>query len=326
MEKLWERRSQKTYITGAHGSRHRDEAFGDPYELPPDRAYGETCASIASFSGAGGCCSPPATAATRKRWSARSTTPSRRPRRSRAPVLLLQPAPPPQRPRRLERGLASERLPWFRAPAARRTSPGWSPRCTPTSPRATARAPAAPACPAGSERGARRPSPSCSSSRRPTRGTAASGSPSRAASEWTLSLRMPSWCGGARCRWTASRCRPRRTPRGTCACATHGTPPRASARAADGRRVLHPHPRIDAVRGCVALARGPVVYCIEQADHPGDVPVEDLRLDLGSPPAAAGPTPTSACRSRSSAPQPSRPGPADCTRRTALPRRRGRRR
>ena len=25
-----------------------DEAFGDPYELPPDRAYGETCAAIAS--------------------------------------------------------------------------------------------------------------------------------------------------------------------------------------------------------------------------------------------------------------------------------------
>ena len=32
----------------ALGSRHRDEAFGDPYELPPDRAYAETCAAIAS--------------------------------------------------------------------------------------------------------------------------------------------------------------------------------------------------------------------------------------------------------------------------------------
>ncbi len=38
----------KTYLTGGHGSRHRDEAFGDPYELPPDRAYNETCAAIAS--------------------------------------------------------------------------------------------------------------------------------------------------------------------------------------------------------------------------------------------------------------------------------------
>lgn len=38
----------REYITGGLGSRHRDEAFGDPYELPPDRAYAETCASIGS--------------------------------------------------------------------------------------------------------------------------------------------------------------------------------------------------------------------------------------------------------------------------------------
>jgi len=39
----------KTYLTGGVGSRHEDEAFGDPYELPPDRAYCETCAAIASI-------------------------------------------------------------------------------------------------------------------------------------------------------------------------------------------------------------------------------------------------------------------------------------
>ncbi|HEX4702394.1 MAG TPA: beta-L-arabinofuranosidase domain-containing protein, partial [Pseudonocardiaceae bacterium] len=48
--RLWEDAyGTKTYITGAQGSRHRDEAFGDPYELPADRAYGETCAAIAGF-------------------------------------------------------------------------------------------------------------------------------------------------------------------------------------------------------------------------------------------------------------------------------------
>lgn len=40
--------SAKTYVTGGVGSRHKDEAFGDAYELPPDRAYCETCATIAS--------------------------------------------------------------------------------------------------------------------------------------------------------------------------------------------------------------------------------------------------------------------------------------
>ena len=41
--------STKTHLTGGIGSRHKDEAFGDAYELPPDRAYCETCAAIASI-------------------------------------------------------------------------------------------------------------------------------------------------------------------------------------------------------------------------------------------------------------------------------------
>jgi uncharacterized protein len=39
----------KTALTGGNGSRHSGEAFGDGFELPPDRAYNETCAAIASF-------------------------------------------------------------------------------------------------------------------------------------------------------------------------------------------------------------------------------------------------------------------------------------
>lgn len=39
----------KTTLTGSNGSRHSGEAFGDAFELPPDRAYDETCAAIASF-------------------------------------------------------------------------------------------------------------------------------------------------------------------------------------------------------------------------------------------------------------------------------------
>jgi uncharacterized protein len=39
----------KTYLTGGIGSRHHGESIGDPYELPPDRAYCETCAAIASI-------------------------------------------------------------------------------------------------------------------------------------------------------------------------------------------------------------------------------------------------------------------------------------
>ena len=51
-------------------------------------------------------------------------------------------------------------------------------------------------------------------------------------------------------------------------------------------RRLVAHPRVDAVRGCVAWARGPVVYCIEQHDQPAGVALEDVRVASGVPPRA----------------------------------------
>lgn len=38
--------SGKMFLTGGLGSRYEGEAFGDPYELPSDQCYCETCASI----------------------------------------------------------------------------------------------------------------------------------------------------------------------------------------------------------------------------------------------------------------------------------------
>ncbi|SDK49577.1 glycoside hydrolase family 127 protein [Nonomuraea jiangxiensis] len=50
VEAQWERTvARRTHLTGGMGSRHIDESFGEDYELPPDRAYNETCASIASI-------------------------------------------------------------------------------------------------------------------------------------------------------------------------------------------------------------------------------------------------------------------------------------
>lgn len=39
----------KSYVTGGIGARHSDEAFGDRYELPSERAYAETCAAIGTM-------------------------------------------------------------------------------------------------------------------------------------------------------------------------------------------------------------------------------------------------------------------------------------
>jgi uncharacterized protein len=41
--------ARKQHVTGGVGSRWDGEAFGDDYELPPDRAYAETCAAIGVF-------------------------------------------------------------------------------------------------------------------------------------------------------------------------------------------------------------------------------------------------------------------------------------
>jgi DUF1680 family protein len=47
--RLWESMAyRRSYVTGGVGSRHHGEAFGDDYELPNDLAYAETCAAIAN--------------------------------------------------------------------------------------------------------------------------------------------------------------------------------------------------------------------------------------------------------------------------------------
>ena len=49
VNKIWDNIAiKKLYITGGIGSRHKGEAFGDNYELPNLTAYNETCAAIAN--------------------------------------------------------------------------------------------------------------------------------------------------------------------------------------------------------------------------------------------------------------------------------------
>jgi DUF1680 family protein len=49
-------------------------------------------------------------------------------------------------------------------------------------------------------------------------------------------------------------------------------------------RITRPDPRIDAVRGTVALERGPLVYCVETADLPAGVELEQVVLDPAAEP------------------------------------------
>jgi len=43
-------------------------------------------------------------------------------------------------------------------------------------------------------------------------------------------------------------------------------------------RLVHGHPRVDGIRGSVAICRGPLLYAVEQVDQPSGVLVDDLVL------------------------------------------------
>jgi uncharacterized protein len=262
MEALWESMfSQKTYVTGAHGSRHRDEAFGDPYELPPDRAYAETCATIASF-----------------QWNWRMLLATGHGRYADEMERVLYNAVAGgtsiegdrffySNPLQLREGhygddedMPSGRLQWYRCPC-----------CPPNLSRLVAALDAYVATSdddgvqvhllSAGEVAAELPGGRAElqvTTDYPWDETATIVVDSD--HEWTLALRIPAWCSEARMTVAGEPVdvaaaedgyvRVRRAWRpGTEVRLTLAMPP----------RVLVAHPRVDAVRGCVAWARGPVV-------------------------------------------------------------------
>jgi uncharacterized protein len=270
----------KTYVTGAQGSRHRDEAFGDAYELPPDRAYGETCAGIASF-----------------QWNWRMLLATGEVRfademeRALYNVIAGSTALDGthffySNPLHLRTGhdpsdedAPATRLPWYSCSC-----------CPPNLARLVASLSGYVVTsdhsglqvhlyPAGTVR------------------TTVDGADVeleiRTDYPWdgrieltvnttapvTLSLRVPGWAteaslDGEQAEVVDGYVHVRRDwSSGTTAVLDLPMRP----------RIVSPHPRIDAVRGCVALARGPLVYALEQADLPAGVTLEDVRIDPAAP-------------------------------------------
>ena len=48
-------------------------------------------------------------------------------------------------------------------------------------------------------------------------------------------------------------------------------------------RLIEPHPRSDSTRGCVAIERGPIIYCLEGCDQDPSVDVLDAQIDEAAP-------------------------------------------
>jgi hypothetical protein len=108
---------------------------------------------------------------------------------------------------------------------------------------------------------------------------------------WTLALRVPAWCTDARLTVNGSLVRTGAQEGYLRLTRTWRPGDRVELVLAMPPRLITPHPRVDAVRGTVALARGPVVYCLEHADLPAPLAAEvfeDLHLDPTQPVTFAG--------------------------------------
>ncbi|MEV4052439.1 beta-L-arabinofuranosidase domain-containing protein [Amycolatopsis sp. NPDC049688] len=276
----------KTYLTGAQGSRHRDEAFGDPYELPPDRAYGETCAAIASF-----------------QWNWRMLLATGESHYADEMERALYNAIAGStaldgthffysNPLHLRTGhdgshedAPSQRLPWYSCAC-----------CPPNLARLVA---SLSGYVATTDSGGLQVHLYAAGSIQTTVDGVDVRVETRTEYPWDgrveltvttraplmLALRIPGWAEGALVDGAPAEVRDgyaevRRDWTGG-ATVTLDLPMPA--------RIVRPHPRIDAVRGCVAVTRGPLVYCLEQADLPGGVTLEDVRIDPAAPLSPASP-------------------------------------
>ena len=282
----------KTHLTGGLGAHHDKEDFGDPYELPTERAYCETCAAIASI-----------------QWSWRMALLTGQARYSDLVErtlfngflsgvsldgetwLYINPLQVRDGHTDLGGDKSTRRTRWFRCaccpPNAMRLLASLEHYLASTDGDGVQLHQYADGTFRGEASGA--PAIVSVNTDYPWEGRiTVSVDEAPADVPWTLSLRIPQWCD----RFTVQ----------------HGdqTDDENSAPIEDGwlrltrawtpgehvvleldlePRLTRADPRVDAVRGCVAIERGPLVYCLEQVDHPGGG-LDDIVIDTSRPLAA----------------------------------------
>jgi DUF1680 family protein len=271
-------RRQKQHVTGAVGSRWDGEAFGDAYELPPDRAYAETCAAVGAL-----------------QWAWRLLLATGDAVYADQVERLLYNAILPgvslagtdyfyvnTLHRRtgargdVQRSPAHGRRPWFNCAC-----------CPPNVMRTLASLPAYLAT--GDEDALRIHQYAPATLRAgdlaveieteyPWQGRVVVTVRQAPDREVELALRVPDWAGG-------SRVDDKPVPAGGYARLRRLFRPgdRVVLDMPMAARLLVADDRVDATRGCVAVARGPLIYAIEQPDQPAGVTLEDIRIDPAAP-------------------------------------------
>ena len=103
--------------------------------------------------------------------------------------------------------------------------------------------------------------------------------------DWTLSLRIPQWCTDYTVEFAGrGKGETIAPPRdGWLRLTRRWTPgEKVVLDLALTPRLVQADSRVDAVRGCVAIEYGPLVYCVEQVDNPGGG-LDDVVLDVAQP-------------------------------------------
>ena len=271
----------RTYLTGGLGSRHRDESFGDPYELPPDQAYAESCAAIASVMLAWRlllATGDPSCADVIERTMLNGILPAIG--RTGTSFFYVNPLQRRTVPAAADAG-ADERQAWYPCaccpPNLMRTLSSWEQLLATTDARGIqiqqyAEADVRADVPWGEVRLAM-------TTGYPWTGRVTIDIVAAPTEPWTLTLRRPAWAREAEVAWPGGgpgdgpgRDGSSRTSiwrPGDCVVLELDMEP----------RIILPDARIDAIRGCVALERGPLVYCVETADLPPGAMLEEFRLE-----------------------------------------------
>ncbi|TDB71275.1 glycoside hydrolase family 127 protein [Micromonospora sp. KC723] len=297
--------ARRTYVTGGQGSRHQDEAFGEDWMLPPDRAYSETCAGVGSVMLAWRLLladgdSRYADLIDRTLLNVVSTSPSADGRSFFYTNTLhrRELGTPTDVDRPSLRAAASMRAPWFEV------------SCCPTNVARTLASLTAYVATSDDEGlQLHQYMPGTVEHRRadgrylcltiatdyPHGGEVRVRIDSDHDDPWSLSLRVPGWAGQGATVTVDGATRPvgpgmvterRRWRRGDEVLLALPVAP----------RFTYPDPRIDAIRGCVAVEHGPLVLALESVDVPGVENVDELRVDTSQPPRVVDGRVTVSCR------------------------------